>query len=104
MFSVQPFWLGFPVLARVCPGDVPALFLRALSVLAGLLGLAAPVAAQPTSADQAVRSEVSGDASQNSPVFFDTQMLFKAPGALIDTQRFERAGYVAPGKDRKSVV
>lgn len=98
MFSVRPFWLGFPVLARVCPGDGPARLLRALSVLAGLLGLAAPVAAQPTTADQAVLSEVSGDTPQNSPVFFDTQMLFKGPGTLIDTQRFERAGYVAPGK------
>lgn len=98
MFSVQPFWLGFPVLARVCSGDGSTLFLRALSVFAGLLGLAAPVAAQPTTADQALVSEVSGEAPQNSPVFFDTQMLFKAPGTLIDTQRFERPGYVAPGK------
>lgn len=97
MFSVQPFWLGFPVLARICPDDGLAPLLRALSVFAGLLGLVVPIAGQPAAADQSSVSPVSGDA-QNTPVFFDTQMLFKGAGTSIDMQRFERPGYVAPGR------
>lgn len=98
MCSVQPCWLGLSVPVRVRPGEGLVPFLRVLSVFAGLLGLTAPALAQPTIVDQPEVSEISSGAAQNSPVFFDTQMLFKGPGTQIDTQRFERPGYVAPGK------
>ncbi|MGC5700110.1 fimbrial biogenesis outer membrane usher protein [Pseudomonas sp. NFXW11] len=41
-----------------------------------------------------------GDSSvaPEQPVFFDTQMLFKGDGTSIDTQRFERPGYITPGR------
>ena len=38
------------------------------------------------------------DKASSLEVLFDTDMLFQGKGAPIDTSRFERVGYVAPGK------
>ncbi|MEN5093290.1 fimbria/pilus outer membrane usher protein [Pseudomonas protegens] len=56
-----------------------------------------PVVAQPVVDREAAVAEKVSDSAPSHPVFFDTQMLFKGENTAIDTQRFERPGYVAPG-------